>query len=276
MSARWFALLVIGLGGCYDAAYVLVHLDAAAGTPPIAQLRVTTAEGALSDMTLVPASPASLTFPTTFTLKLPSSAQGNLGVSIDARDASGTSVASAYGVSDVHGAGRSDLYLTLGPLCTDTTTVQNCGACGRACATTNTTALACSSSVCTPSCSAGFLDCIHPAAPAPDDGCESVPCTGNTCPNKHSDGLSPPHFFYDCAPLGTFDHDQAVKACKAAMTGDACTMNTFTCSAMSVAVICRTSGGVCYCWAYTGDGFLGHVHSAASCECPLTTDPSWS
>jgi hypothetical protein len=50
---------------------------------------------------------------------------------------------------------------------------SNCGGCGRACAGTNVASLACSGSVCTSTCNSGFGNCSHPAAPSPDDGCES-------------------------------------------------------------------------------------------------------
>ena len=49
---------------------------------------------------------------------------------------------------------------------------NNCGACGRVCSATNTTARACAAGDCAPTCETGFDDCATPAAPTPDDGCE--------------------------------------------------------------------------------------------------------
>ncbi len=54
-----------------------------------------------------------------------------------------------------------------------TTDATHCGSCARACAATNVSAATCSSSVCTSSCNAGFGNCLTPAAPAADDGCET-------------------------------------------------------------------------------------------------------
>ena len=49
----------------------------------------------------------------------------------------------------------------------------NCGACGRACSTANTTAVACAGGACKPTCAAPYSDCSDPAAPGADDGCET-------------------------------------------------------------------------------------------------------
>jgi hypothetical protein len=50
---------------------------------------------------------------------------------------------------------------------------DNCGACGRACSPENTDERACDGSACTSSCVAGSGNCIQPAAPDDDDGCET-------------------------------------------------------------------------------------------------------
>jgi len=49
----------------------------------------------------------------------------------------------------------------------------SCGACDRACATTQVATAACAGGVCTSSCNPGFGNCTKPAAPASDDGCET-------------------------------------------------------------------------------------------------------
>ena len=54
------------------------------------------------------------------------------------------------------------------------TSTDHCGACDRACATTSVASRACSGGVCNSSCSAGFGNCVQPAAPAADDGCETA------------------------------------------------------------------------------------------------------
>jgi hypothetical protein len=50
---------------------------------------------------------------------------------------------------------------------------NNCGACNRACSTTNTASLGCTNGVCTPTCNAPWSSCSSPAAPGADDGCET-------------------------------------------------------------------------------------------------------
>lgn len=59
----------------------------------------------------------------------------------------------------------------------------NCGACGRSCSTSHTSSPpSCKGGICTPTCSSGFADCTHPAAPALDDGCETaVSSDPNNC-----------------------------------------------------------------------------------------------
>ncbi|MBI5534871.1 MAG: hypothetical protein HY898_19245 [Deltaproteobacteria bacterium] len=54
-----------------------------------------------------------------------------------------------------------------------TVDLANCGACGRACSTTNASSTTCQASTCVPVCNSGFENCNKPAAPAADDGCES-------------------------------------------------------------------------------------------------------
>ncbi len=84
-------------------------------------------------------------------------------------------VGGSTGGGGVGGAGGAGCALTLcGQDCVDLTTdPAHCGECGRACALDNVVVLACSAGACTPSCKPGFLDSSQPAAPAPDDGCET-------------------------------------------------------------------------------------------------------
>src|SRR5207245_1100143 len=57
---------------------------------------------------------------------------------------------------------------------TDTgTSTSACGGCGRACSAANVATLACSSGLCTSSCAAGAGNCLEPAYPSADDGCET-------------------------------------------------------------------------------------------------------
>jgi hypothetical protein len=49
---------------------------------------------------------------------------------------------------------------------------DNCGQCARTCSNSNVAQIACSASKCSSTCQAGFANCVQPAAPAADDGCE--------------------------------------------------------------------------------------------------------
>lgn len=70
----------------------------------------------------------------------------------------------------------------------------NCGLCGRTCAATHASALACAGGVCTSSCEPGFGNCTRPSAPASDDGCETETlenaancgACGRTCSLTHA------------------------------------------------------------------------------------------
>ena len=54
---------------------------------------------------------------------------------------------------------------------------MHCGACNHACSNTNASATVCTAGGCVPTCNAGFGDCVKPAAPAADDGCETNTAT---------------------------------------------------------------------------------------------------
>jgi hypothetical protein len=66
---------------------------------------------------------------------------------------------------------------------TDTNTDPgNCGKCGRACSAANVATPACTGGLCTSSCAMGWGNCVQPASPAADDGCEDNTATDvNNC-----------------------------------------------------------------------------------------------
>lgn len=66
--------------------------------------------------------------------------------------------------------------------CDDTqTNAAHCGACDRACSTSGAESVACIAGSCVATCSAGRLDCSHPAPPAADDGCERSALDDTQC-----------------------------------------------------------------------------------------------
>jgi hypothetical protein len=73
-----------------------------------------------------------------------------------------------------------------------TDSVEHCGACDRACATTGVAVLACEAGVCSSSCSFGRANCSQPAEGA-DDGCETDALTDA----RHCGGCN-----NDCAAQG--------------------------------------------------------------------------
>ena len=79
---------------------------------------------------------------------------------------------------------------------------SSCGSCGRVCATTHATSIACGGGVCRPFCADGYGDCNSPAEASPDDGCETNVtqpancgacghnCQGGTCTNATCDPVT--------------------------------------------------------------------------------------
>jgi hypothetical protein len=98
------------------------------------------------------------------------------------------------------------------------TSLSNCGGCGRACVGDNVSTPSCGGSgLCTPTCNPGWGDCKHPIAPAPDDGCETSlydvnhcgACTNSACslPNAVPDCPSGTCIIKSCADKSHFDCD---------------------------------------------------------------------
>jgi hypothetical protein len=89
----------------------------------------------------------------------------------------------------------------------------------------------------------------------------------------HNDGTG--QVYSDCAPLNTYNSDEAMAACQALDMG-ACAANTAICGA-GPTVICTQSASTCRCWSYSG-GTQGHVNTSLAgvlCACPTTMDPVW-
>lgn len=167
----------------------------------------------------------------------------------------------------------------------------SCGACGRACASTNVTTKSCSGGACNSACAAGFSNCSKPGTGA-DDGCECATpgCCAGGCAVTHKNGTS--------TPLGQ-DYFLSADYCKARGTpGDATTYSADMASAAANAwpgagtivdlgcsggrIICKGGADGYASWGYTGT-LAGRVyHQAAGCGgpskccCPFATDPTWN
>ncbi len=157
--------------------------------------------------------------------------------------------------------------------CGPTNTIQNCGACGVTCGTTNVQNAACSGTTCIYTCNSGSSDCNSGQSPD-TDGCEcnTPSCCGSSCQTTHSNGIG--QSYYDCVAQGTYNSTQANEACTAYASG----CQTFSCTGPgSNMVVCVTANGNCVCWNFSGSN-VGHVHQSGSttCNCPTGSDPSWN
>jgi hypothetical protein len=99
------------------------------------------------------------------------------------------------------------------------TSTSNCGACGRACDSTNVAALSCAGGVCNSTCTDPYGNCSKPAAPAADDGCETN--TGTDVANCGA-----------CGRACSGDH-VAVKSCTGGVCDSYCALGFANCVAPS-------------------------------------------
>ncbi len=175
-----------------------------------------------------------------------------------------------------------------------TTDVNNCGACTRACSTSNVATRQCTGGLCNSTCNSGWGNCNQPAAGAtapytPDDGCESNlnTCTATACcsqasptpagmcapPPAHSDGFG--HLYADCHALGvpgTASYTQQM-ALEAAAVDTSQNGSVIVISGSSVLCcncgtpneidsVCKSTNGTlnpsgtwsCSCWSYSASG----------------------
>ncbi|MBI5534379.1 MAG: hypothetical protein HY898_16770 [Deltaproteobacteria bacterium] len=95
------------------------------------------------------------------------------------------------------------------------TNVNNCGACARACSVANAQSTSCTAGSCNPTCVGGFGNCVQPASPTPDDGCESNLNTSTA----------------NCGSCG--------RACSSSYT------STLTCSGGTCSSACQSGHGNC-------------------------------
>jgi hypothetical protein len=161
------------------------------------------------------------------------------------------------------------------------TSIFNCGACGRSCESHNVASggAACSEGTCKPTCNLGWGDCSQPQAPADDDGCETnllssaancgvcgYACSANHAVAQCQAGACAPACdsgWGDCATPARPDLDDG---CESSITSDpfhcgACGRTCDTSNVISLAC----SGGVC-----TSSCVLGY----ANCSMPAANSGS--
>ncbi len=172
--------------------------------------------------------------------------------------------------------------------CGPTNTVDNCGACGVACASapsSSNNSASCNGATCSYQCLPSHLDCNGGTAPD-TDGCEcSTPgsitatCCGSACPTAHTTGFTsgPAQLdptFYDCNT--SINQQVALEACTqysgiasncatGAQAGSSCAGNEL--------VVCNfyaPSTQDCVCWSYKGTamGWAVDSMSKTNCICP--------
>jgi photosystem II stability/assembly factor-like uncharacterized protein len=108
-------LFALALGGClYHAPFVVVTVDGDALGEM--QLRVSAALHPSWQSLLVPAAPAPLTLPSTFTLELPAGARGPLALHVDALDSTGARFAAGDASVVLAGDGQYRARVTLSPI----------------------------------------------------------------------------------------------------------------------------------------------------------------
>ncbi len=183
--------------------------------------------------------------------------------------------------------------------CGSTSTVQNCGACGQACASTpssTTQSASCNGTTCSYTCKPGNLDCNASIGYDPD-GCEcpvvagtygsTQCCAAGNCPIQHNyDTQQVGTTFYDCTPSGTYSQTLAADACHA-YAGASAQCTSYTCTyvdggAIAGDMVCSdgTSTPNCACWGYDyatkGYMLIGSGSGSSNCGCPDSTNSPWN
>jgi hypothetical protein len=112
-------------------------------------------------------------------------------------------------------------------------------------------------------CATNRVDCSGPNTT--DCECEGNGCCSGKCQNKHSNGTG--QSYYDCVALGTYNQEQAIKACEAYGGAGSC----FGGNCSQGAIVC--GGDDCVCWGYSnqiaGKWYNGN---GKGCWCPVSTD----
>lgn len=155
-------------------------------------------------------------------------------------------------------------------------TVDNCSACGAVCDGGNASSTSCNGTTCQYACKTGYSNCN---TAAPDlNGCECATptCCGANCATTHMNGVG--QNYYDCVDAGTYNAQQALKACTAYTTDQlACAQYGCNSDAGDQMICGVPDGGGCACWTYVGND-TSHVYKSGNtnCFCPSTNDPNWN
>jgi hypothetical protein len=157
--------------------------------------------------------------------------------------------------------------------------ITNCGACGNACDTVNSTGATCPAGTCLYApCPSPRADCNM--ANSDVDGCECptpICCgTGGTmCQQQHMNGLG--QTYYDgCTLAGAYSLMLADAAASAWTDATDPSPAPRTCPG-NIACVQRTSATDCAVWCYT-KGLAGYVVKSplATCSCPTMSSTMWN
>jgi hypothetical protein len=180
-------------------------------------------------------------------------------------NASPTCVSGSCGFACLTGWSNCDTSSTNGCEANLNTSLQHCGACGRACSNSQVLSLACSNGKCSSTCVLGFGNCEQPTAPQADDGCE-LPTTSNlnNCGGCKSDCASQQLGMCSNNTCGCIDKGECGgdgADCVAGPQGSVCQCSGNPCAAGER---CSGLSGACSC-----NGGLSCSTIGATC-CPGT------
>lgn len=145
---------------------------------------------------------------------------------------------------------------------------DNCGACGRACSAANVATRTCSAGLCTSTCTTGFGNCLTPAAPASDDGCETnLTSNASHCGSCANSCGAAPHATLACV----------MSKCAATCTSgysDCDTMSTNGCECATdpVAPACCAGG----CQTQHSNGYGGSYYDCGALGMPGVTPTTYT
>jgi hypothetical protein len=123
---------------------------------------------------------------------------------------------------------------------------------------------------------ADVVDSEPPPVDASDGGAPPDASDGGCTAVVHMNGEG--QTYTDCTARGTYNLDQAAKACAAADAGT-CATQSIICGINDTETVECATGASCTCWTYETPN-IGHARktqlAGTICQCPLAGDPPWN